>query len=183
MFTVDIPDIPAHDTPVVLVKADVGQPPDSQLGQRQDPIGRSQLTAQAAAPQVAQSQKIPAITLDWPWIVPNDRQYAYKPGRFASDLVVDACSMLLHSSKFKYLKWTSPTCKLVEVVTQPKHGTLINEGNGAYGFKPEPGYLGKDSFKYIVEGIDGRRVLITMPILMKTMAEAFSFNPVSNSSG
>jgi hypothetical protein len=135
------------------------------------------LIAQAASPSSAQALKLQAITLVEPWIVPSDSQYSYEPGSFVANLSQSACGELLQFLKFKPLRWTSPTCKLIEIVTKPKHGMLIDEGNGAYGYKPTtPGYLGKDNFQYIVEGNDGRRVLITMPIWLKTMAEAFAFN-------
>jgi hypothetical protein len=132
--------------------------------------------AQADVTGSAQSHKLPAITLVEPWVVPSDPQYAYAPGRFATVLATDACSELLWFQNFKSLRWTSPTCKLVEIVTMPKHGVLVDEDHGAYGFKPEPGYLGLDRLDYIVEGEDGRRVLVTMPILLKTMAEAYSLH-------
>jgi hypothetical protein len=137
--------------------------------------GEVVLVAQAVAPKLAQSPKIQAITLQGGWIVPSDPQYSYEPGSFAMDLAQNACSQLLQVGEFKPLRWTSPTCKIIEIVTKPRHGILIDEGNGGYGFKPTPGYLGKDSFQYVVEGADGRRVLVTMPVLLKTMAEAFSF--------
>lgn len=134
------------------------------------------LMAQVEQPNSAQSPKVQAITLNQLWIVPSDPQYAYSPGRFAADLAPEACGELLQFLKFKPLRWTSPTCKFIGIVTQPKHGVLVDEGNGAYGFKPAPGYLGKDSIQYIVEGVDGRRVLVTMPVLLKTVAAAFAFN-------
>ena len=149
--------------PVFLYDMPTVSPPDTVL------------IAQAALPNSAQSQKMQAITLDWGWTVPSDPQYSYEPGSFVTNPGEEACGALLQGFKFRYLNWTSPTCKLIEIVTNPKHGMLIDEGNGAYGFKPTPGYLGKDSFQYLVEGADGRRLLVTLPIWLKTMAEAFSF--------
>ncbi len=133
------------------------------------------MVLQAAAPKTTLPQKLPAITLDMPWIVPNDPQYLYQPGRFIANLAASACTDLLQGYKFKFLGWQSPTCRVLKIVKFPKHGTLIDEGNGAYGFRPTDGHLGRDGVQYIVEGKDGRRILITMPIVLQTMAKAFSY--------
>ena len=133
-----------------------------------------------AAPVSSQQQKMAKITLEQSWIVPSDSQYQYTPGWFVNSLSASACAELLEGAKFKSLGWKSPTCKVIEILALPRHGVLVNEGNDAYGLKPTPGYLGRDRIQYIVEGVDGRRVLITMPIDFQTMAKAFS---LKNSSG
>jgi hypothetical protein len=45
----------------------------------------------------------------------------------------------------------------VTFVQLPKHGKLVDEGNGAYTYRPESGYFGKDSATSVVE-IGGYRV-------------------------
>jgi hypothetical protein len=132
------------------------------------------LIAQQASSKAAKPQKLTRITLEEPWIVPNDPQYQYKPGGFGANFANDACVELLQGYAFKWLKWKSPACKLIEITVRPKHGVLVDEGAGNYGFKPTDSYLGRDRVQYIIEGVDGRRVLVTMHIALQTLGEAFA---------
>lgn len=117
------------------------------------------------------------ITLELPWIVPNDRSLDLNtPGNFVAVFQKRACNALLKGYKFKPLKWTSATCKLIEIVTSPKHGMLVDDGGGVFRYKPSASYLGMDSVHYLVEGDDGRRVLVTLPIKVTTIDEALSVN-------
>ena len=44
----------------------------------------------------------------------------------------------------------------VQSTTTPAHGSLIDNGNGSYTYTPDAGYLGQDSFTYVVtDNVDG----------------------------
>ncbi|MSO93216.1 MAG: tandem-95 repeat protein [Rhodospirillales bacterium] len=40
-------------------------------------------------------------------------------------------------------------------ITQPEHGTLVNNGDGTYTYTPDPNYNGADSFTYTISDGDG----------------------------
>lgn len=142
------------------------------------PPQQSVVVAQnASSTSAVKSLKMSKIVLAVPWLVAND--LPLEPGNptsFVADLSDRACSELLQDHRLKNLHWTSPTCKIVEIVTPPKHGSLVSEGNGVYRYTPTHGLLGKDQVQFIVEGTDGRHVFVTLPILLQTAAEAYSAN-------
>jgi hypothetical protein len=81
----------------------------------------------------------------------------------------------------------------IEIVTQPSHGTLVENPDGTYSYHPDEGYVGPDSFSYKVT--DGERVaggeelvyitadataMLTnaLPVANDSTAEGFSNSPI-----
>jgi len=49
----------------------------------------------------------------------------------------------------------SPRISTVESVGAPSHGTLSATGGGAWRYEPDPGFLGRDSFDYVLRSSAG----------------------------
>jgi hypothetical protein len=156
MFVVDLPDISPPPQSIVIAQ-------------------------NASSAPVAPQLKIPRVVMEVPWQIGNDA--SLKPGNptsFDVDLGGWACTELRQDYKLQKLHWTSTTCKIVEIVTPPKHGSFASEGNGIYRYTPQHGLIGKDRVQFIVEGEDGRRAFVTLPILLQSIADAYSSNEFGN---
>jgi hypothetical protein len=51
--------------------------------------------------------------------------------------------------------------------TQPKHGLAAFSGNGVFGYMPNPGFVGTDSFEYTISDIYGAQASATITIEIK----------------
>ncbi len=86
---------------------------------------------------------------------------------------------------------------IVKLVTQPSHGTSVNNGDGTVTYQATDGYVGPDSFTYTVSDADGDQSTATVNInVMPSNAApvavddlffvsyngALNFNPLSNDS-
>jgi|GEM_PF-2018333 len=128
-----------------------------------------------ASTNVIKPDKIPRVTLESPWRIGNDAPL--EPGNpiyFDVDLGVRACGELLEHLKFQKLKWTSATCKIIEIVTPPKNGKFVRLDNEVFRYPPVHGFIGKDKVEFVVQGDNGRRVFVTLPILLQTFSDAYS---------
>ena len=106
------------------------------------PVPESAVMVNIVSSTKSTSLKILKVILESPWRIGNDAPL--KPGNpvyFDADLGVWSCGELLKHIKFQKLHWTSATCKIVDIITPPKHGHLVRLDHGVFRYTPVHGFI------------------------------------------
>jgi len=140
MFVPDIPDLPQQYTPVMMVDA-------------------SSALVQGSS---AQKERILGVCQPVPNYTGSDTggDHIFDPASSAVNyLWFFESDFKSHTDKARNFLYEAESAAQVTILQQPRHGELVDEGEGGFLYVPQPGYFGEDGVVVQVS-IAGYRVKV-----------------------